>query len=59
MSKIRKYEVSGIDDQGDVHRFSTDHHDRAEEMQRLMGEDLEDVELTEHFPTREKRSTET
>jgi hypothetical protein len=45
MNKQRKYEVSGIDDIGDVHTFSTDDQERAEEMQGLMAEDLENVEL--------------
>ena len=58
MAKVRKYEVSGIDDRGDVRSFLTDHSERADEMQRLMGEDMQEVERTEHFPTRSRRSTE-
>jgi hypothetical protein len=47
MNKKRKYSVSGIDDIGDVHTFSTDARERAEEMEGLMAEDLENVELVE------------
>ncbi len=43
----RRYEVSGIDDLGDVHTFSTDDRERAEEIKAIMSEDLKDVELTE------------
>jgi hypothetical protein len=45
--KKRKYEVSGIDDLGDVHTFSTDDRERAEEIVAIMREDLDEVELTE------------
>lgn len=44
----RKYEVTGEDDLGDVHSFQTDDRDRAEEIQKLMLEDLERVELVEN-----------
>ena len=40
-----RYHVSGIDDLGDVHTFSTDDRDRAEEIRTIMGEDLTNVEL--------------
>jgi hypothetical protein len=43
--KTRRYRVSGIDDLGDVHTFSTDDLTRAEEIVAIMREDLEDVEL--------------
>ena len=43
----RKYEVSGTDDLGGVHTFTTDDRERAEEVKAIMGEDLEDVELKE------------
>jgi hypothetical protein len=46
-SKERRFEVSGTDDLGDVHSFHTDDRERAEEMQRLMSEDLEEVQLQE------------
>jgi hypothetical protein len=39
--------VSGSDDQSDVHTFRSDSRERDEEMQRLMGEDLETVEMEE------------
>ena len=44
----RKYEVSGIDDLGDVHTFGTDDRERAEEIAAIMREDLEDVEMSEN-----------
>ena len=44
----RKYEVTGEDDLGDVHSFHTDDRERAEEIQKLMLEDLERVELIEN-----------
>ena len=43
----RKYEVSGIDDLGDVHTFATDDRERAEEVRAILSEDLEGVELKE------------
>jgi hypothetical protein len=43
----RKYQVSGTDDLGDVHSFHTDDRERAEEMLKLMSEDLEGVQLQE------------
>ena len=43
--KQRRYRVSGIDDLGDVHTFGTDDRGRAEEIQAIMREDLEDVRL--------------
>jgi hypothetical protein len=47
MAKARKFEVSGVDDLGDIHCFLTDDRERAEEMVGLMAEDLENVELEE------------
>ncbi len=47
MTNERKYHVSGTDDLGDIHTFSTDDHGRAEEVRQLMLEDLENVELRE------------
>jgi hypothetical protein len=41
----RRYRVSGIDEHGDIHAFETDVLESAEEMQKIMGEDLQDVEL--------------
>ncbi len=46
----RKYEVRGKDDLGDLHVFQTDDKGRAEEMVKLMREDLEDVEITTRTP---------
>ena len=43
----RRYHVSGIDDLGDVHTFSTDDRDRADEIRTIMGEDLRNVEWDE------------
>ena len=43
----RKYEVSGVDDLGDVHIFATDDRERAEEIAVIMRDDLEEVEMTE------------
>lgn len=37
----RKYEVSGEDDRGDVHSFCTDDCERAEEIEKVMREDLD------------------
>ena len=44
----RKYEVIGEDDLGDLHSFQTDDRERAEEIEKLMREDLEQVELVEN-----------
>ena len=41
----RRYHVSGIDDLGDVHTFSTDDRVRADEIRAIMQDDLEQVEL--------------
>jgi hypothetical protein len=41
----RRYRVSGLDEDGDVHAFETNDLDRAEKMQKLMAEDLHHVEL--------------
>ena len=43
----RKYDVSGMDDLGDVQYFATDDRERAQEVLATMREDLEDVELRE------------
>ncbi len=43
----RKYEVTGIDDLGDVHTFGSDDRERAEEVAEIMREDLDNVELVE------------
>ena len=48
MSTHRKYQVIGTDDLGDVHTFSTDDRERAEEVAELMREDLEEVAVTEN-----------
>lgn len=48
MDKTRQYSVSGIDDLGDVHTFSTDDRERAEEVAAIMSEDLENVELRDN-----------
>ena len=45
----RKYEVRGQDDLGDIHSFQTDDRERAEEIEELMREDLDEVELIEHI----------
>ena len=47
MSRRRRYEVTGIDDLGDVHTFGSDDRERAVEVAELMREDLESVEITE------------
>ncbi len=44
----RKYEVWGTDDLGDVHSYETDERERADEMQRLMSEELENVQFVEN-----------
>ena len=43
----RRFEVSGTDDFGDVHVFRTDNRGRAEQVESLMRDRLEDVELAE------------
>jgi hypothetical protein len=48
MTKERRYQVSGIDDLGDVHIFSTDDRERAEEIVAIMRQDLEEVELKDN-----------
>ena len=45
--RTRIYEVSGLDDLGDVHLYRTNDRERAQEVQRQMTEDLEDVLLIE------------
>ena len=47
MSK-RRFDVSGVDDLGDLHTFSTDDRERAEEVAAVMREDLDDVVLQEN-----------
>jgi hypothetical protein len=42
----RKFEVSGLDAEGDVRIFRTDDRQKAEDMESLMAEDLEDVEVS-------------
>jgi hypothetical protein len=46
----RRYQVTGIDDLGDVHIFRTDDRTRAEGVAEAMGEELETVELGERSP---------
>jgi hypothetical protein len=48
-SKRRRFEVSGIDENGEVHLFRTDDRERAEDIRRQMAEDLEEVELQENL----------
>jgi GTPase len=45
MGKGRAFNVSGVDDLGEVHTFSSNDRERSEEMRRLMAEELESVEL--------------
>lgn len=45
MHRSGRYEVSGLDENGDVHIFRTDRHDHAEEMRRLMLNELLDVRI--------------
>jgi hypothetical protein len=47
MTPTRRYKISGTDDLGDVHTFETDDLERAEEIKAIMGEELEDVQLTD------------
>ena len=44
----RRFEVFGMDDFGDIHCFHTDNRKRAEQIEELMRERLEDVESIEH-----------
>jgi hypothetical protein len=44
----RLYEVSGIDDLGDVHTFGIDDRERAEEIIAIMREALEVVILADN-----------
>ena len=44
----RRYKVVGEDEEGDIHVFHTDDHERAEGVLELMREDLESVELVKH-----------
>ena len=46
--KARRYTVSGIDDQGDVHSYHTDRADFAEAMEAQMAEELNEVELIDN-----------
>lgn len=43
-SRVRRYNVSGIDGFGDVQVFGSDDRDRADAMYRQMLEDLEHVQ---------------
>jgi hypothetical protein len=45
MSTSRKFQVIGMDDLGDVHTFSSDDRERAEQVSELMREELESVRL--------------
>lgn len=47
MSRRRLFEVSGTDDYGDVHIFRTDSRARAEQIESLMRDRLEEVELSD------------
>lgn len=46
-SRKRKYQVSGINEEGDVWTFSTDDKERVEVIKDDMVEDLDDVQLNE------------
>lgn len=46
-SRKRKYQVSGINEEGDVRAFSTNDKGRADVIKEEMDEDLEDVQLNE------------
>lgn len=42
---MRRYEVAGVDELGDVHVFRTDDRERADGVRRQLEEDLEHVLL--------------
>ena len=44
----RRFEVRGTDDFGDVHIFRTDSRGRAEQVEALMRDRLDEVELVDH-----------
>lgn len=46
-TNTRRYRVSGVDEDGDVHAFETDERARAEEMRAIMAEDLNGVTLVD------------
>jgi hypothetical protein len=48
----RRFEVRGTDDFGDVHIFRTDNRGRAEQVEALMRDRLEEVELDEREAAR-------
>lgn len=43
----RKYTVSGVDAEGDLHSFSSDDEDRARAMEATFKEDLDNVNVEE------------
>lgn len=45
MNTKRRYRVGGTDEHGDVHAFETNTFEIAEEMLKIMGEELQEVEL--------------
>ena len=47
MNNGKRYHVSGTDEHGDIHTFSTDAHQLAEEIMGVMSEDLEGVTLVD------------
>jgi hypothetical protein len=44
----RRFEVSGIDNRGDLHSFRTDERERAETMCVRFKQDFEEVRLIRH-----------
>jgi hypothetical protein len=51
----KRYHVSGKDEHGDVHTFSTDHLELAEEIMETMEEDLIDVRMVDSQEGAEQR----
>ena len=47
LNKQRKFEVSALDEAGDVHLFRSSERSRAEEMADYFRRELDDVELVE------------
>jgi hypothetical protein len=47
MDNGKRYHVSGHDEHGDIHTFSTDHIALAEEIKITMEEDLDEVTLVD------------
>jgi hypothetical protein len=47
-SAVRRYEVCGVDEEGNVHSFHTDNYDQARDIADILSDDLSDVRILEN-----------